>query len=261
VISPEANAVTVWQPDTGQHVCTIEQDAPAVALFDDGDNKLWIASQGTVASCIEMPRQSESFSTAAPGVTTALTYAPDGTLAWSGMPVSEDLRIKVGDVGLWVLDPLTGTTRIDVKLPEVCRVAFDADSSLVAAIGEKAVYVWSIATGEEVPESSTPFWPTPEATDEQATAALEIPAIADACRQRGRVKAVASGDGKIIAIDHGRQLVSLWNVPHGTEIVAFSTVAAVQCMAFSADGTLFSTGDARSGVMLWRSDGTPLGRV
>lgn len=261
VISPEAKAITVWRTDDGQHVCTIEQNAAAVALFDDVHNQLWAASEGPTVSCIAMPRQSESFSTAAPGVTTAMTFAPDGTLAWSGMPVGEDLRMKVGDFGLWVLDPLTGTTRIDVKLPEVCRLAFDADSSRIAAIGEKTVQVWSVETGEEAPLPSTPFWPLGKEDDARTAAALELPEIEKECRQRGCVKAITGGDGKMLAIDHGQQLVTIWNARSGTRIAAFSTVAAVDCMVFSLDGALFAAGDVRGGVMLCQSDGTLIGQM
>ena len=56
-------------------------------------------------------------------------------------------------------------------------------------------------------------------------------------------------------------MVSLWNTPTAAEIVAFSTVAPVAQMAFSSSGALFATGDARGGVMLWQTNGTPLGQV
>ena len=71
----------------------------------------------------------------------------------------------------------------------------------------------------------------------------------------------ASYDGRFVAIDHGNQFVSIWDASSGREVAAFSTVAAVARMVFSGDGTLFATGDARGGVMLWHTSGTCLGQV
>ncbi len=62
-------------------------------------------------------------------------------------------------------------------------------------------------------------------------------------------------DGKFVAIDHGKQLVSVWNTSAATEIVAFSMLADVVKMAFSPGGELFASGDARGGVMVWQTDG------
>jgi WD40 repeat protein len=263
VVSPEATAVTVWSPESGQHVCTIEQDQPSLALFDDRGNGLWTASQGAVVSYVQMPRQNAAFSTATPGITQALSYGPDGTLAWSGTPVSRDLRMTAGEVALWVVNPLTGATRLDTMLSEPSRIAFDADGHHVAAVGKERVRVWNLATGEELQAPPAPFWLDDEQTNaQQAIAALlDTPSVAAAGSQRGRVGTEISRDRRFAAIDHGKQLVSLWNAPAATEIVKFSTVAAVACMAFSGDGALFATGDARGGVMFWQTDGTFLGQV
>jgi WD40 repeat protein len=88
VISPEATVITVWRLDDGQHVCTIEQDAAALALFDN-QNAMWIGSDGVTASSIELPRLDPAAATASPGLATALAYGPDGSLAWSGYAVGQ----------------------------------------------------------------------------------------------------------------------------------------------------------------------------
>ena len=260
-ISPEATAVVVWRIDDGEHVCTIEQDAPSLAVFDDGRNGLWVASNGTDATFIEMPRQSESFATVSPGITTALAYGPDGTLAWCGRTVSADL--EVGDAALWVANPLTGRARIDAPLSEVGRIAFDSQGRYVAVVGSQSVRVWDLATGQEAAPPESPFWIEHDVSEELPAVAnfLAAPSVAKARAQRGYVRTLVSPNGRFIAIDHSKQVVSLWNAPAAAEIVVFSTVAALTCMTFNADGTLFATGDARGGVMLWQTDGTSLGHL
>jgi WD40 repeat protein len=260
-ISPEATAVVVWRIDDGEHVCTIEQDAPSLAVFDDGRNGLWVASNGTDATFIEMPRQSESFATASPGIATALAYGPDGTLAWCGLTVSADL--KVGDAALWAANPLTGRARIDAPLSEVGRIAFDSQGRYVAVVGSQSVRVWDLATGQEAAPPESPFWIEHDVSEELPAVAnfLAAPSVAKARAQRGYVRTLVSSNGRFIAIDHGKQVVSLWNAPAAAEIVVFSTVAALTCKTFNADGTLFATGDARGGVMLWQTDGTSLGHM
>jgi WD40 repeat protein len=263
VVSPEATSVTVWRVDDGAHVCTIEQDAPSLAIFDDARNGLWTASDGAVASYFEMPRQSESFSTASPGITTALAWGPRGELAWCGFPVTDDLKIETGRVALWVADPLSGTTRVDAALSESGRIAFDSEGTRIAVVGAERVRVWDLATGAEATPPESPFWVEHDLASEPSEVAtlLAAKAAADACAQRGRAATLVSPDRRFVAIDHGHQMVSLWRVSDAAEIVSFSTVAPVGQMAFSTDGTLFATGDGRGGVMLWHTDGRSLGQV
>jgi len=262
VVSPEATAVTVWRVEDGAHVCTIEQDAPSVAIFDDARNGLWTASDGPVASFFEMPRQSEALSTASPGIATAVAYGPQGDLAWCGFPVAADLKIETGNVALWVADPLSGTTRVDAALSESGRIVFDSKGTRVAVVGADRVRVWELATGAETAPPESPFWVEQESGDEEAVAnLLASKAAADACAQRGRVGTRVSPDGRFVAVDHGQQLVSLWRTSDAAEVVSFSTVAAVAQMAFSPDGMLLATGDTRGGVMLWQTDGRSLGQV
>ena len=261
VISPEATVITVWRLDDGQHVCAIEQDAAAVALFDD-QNAMWIGSDGTTASSIELPRMDLAAATASPGLATALAYGPDGSLAWSGYAVGPDLRVA-REIRLWVADPLTGATRVDATLSEAGRIAFDASGQHVAVVAGEAVRVWELTTGQEVPTPQNVFWGATSGAGEAGVAdtLLASPRATDACNQRGHVATLASPDGHVVAIDHGKQLVSLWKTENATEIVSFSTTAPVAHMAFSADGTLFAAGDNRGAVMLWRADGTVLGQV
>jgi len=257
VVSPEATAVTVWRTDIGRHVCTIEQDAPSIALFDDRHNGLWTASQEAKVSFVEMPRQNEALNTAAPGITFDLAYGPNGLLAWCGYPVSDDLQFSGDDVELWVTDPIAGTAPVHSQLSELSRIAFDADGSHVAAIGKKEVRVWDLRTGNEAPAPELPFW----GSDDQADGAsarlplLDTPAAADVCAKRGFVRTEGSSDGRFVAIDHGKQLVSIWDAATEAEVVMFSTAAAVSLMVFSANGALFATGDARGGIMVWQTDG------
>lgn len=260
-ISPEATAVMVWSLDSGEHVCTIDQGAPSLAIFDDGRNGLWVASNGADATLIEMPRQSEAVATSSPGAATALAYGPDGTLAWCGRSFDEDL--KAGDAALWVADPLTGTVRIDTPLSEPGRIAFDPQGKHVAVVGSRSVRVWDVATGQEATPPESPFWTEHDTSEEPAVVAnfLAAPSVAKACAQRGHLKTLASPNGRFIAIDHGKQMISLWEKAAAAEIVVFSTAAALTCKTFNADGTLFATGDARGGVMLWQTDGTSLGHL
>ena len=72
VISPEATAVTVWRVDDGEHLCTIEQDTPRLAVFDDARNGLWTASDGPATTFIDMSRRNEPFSQSSPGIAYAL---------------------------------------------------------------------------------------------------------------------------------------------------------------------------------------------
>lgn len=263
VISPEANTVAVWRLDDGRAVCTIEQDAPQVAVFDDRRNALWIASHGVAASLIQLPRQTDALSVATPGVAMALAFGPHGLLAWSGSPVGEDLTVA-RDIGLWVANPLTGQTRVDAKLSEPCRLAFDLDGQHVAAVGNDAVRVWHLATGEETPAPEIAFWVDRDAADrDRATAALlATPVIADACAKSGKDGALLGTDGRSLAIHHGNQLLSLWSASAPPILVArFSTAGELTQWAFSRDGQLFASGDMRGVVMLWQTDGTALGQV
>jgi WD40 repeat protein len=67
VASSETSAITVWRTDTSQHVCTVEQDRPALALFDDHANRVWVASDKAAASLVELPTQDSALATASPG--------------------------------------------------------------------------------------------------------------------------------------------------------------------------------------------------
>ena len=262
VISPEGTAVTVWRLDTGQHVCTIEQDAPALALFDDR-NALWTASEGSNALFVELPKQDEALWTAVPGITDALMFSPDGRwVAWTGKPISAELHVEAGRQDLCVVDARSGVMRFSARLAERCAVAFDPAVTRVAAVGRNGVRVWNLAGGQEEPAPPDAAWVTaiPKQELPAEPALLASPRVAEACRQRGYIGAIASRDGKFAAINHGRQ-VSLWETSTAAEIVKFATAAGVARMAFSRGGELFAVGDARGGVMVWQSDGTHLANL
>jgi WD40 repeat protein len=265
VISPESTAVMVWRLDIGQHVCTIEQDSPTVALFDDDRNGLWTASEGSAALYVQMPRQDEALWTAVPGITSTLAFSPGGSVVvWTGTPVAADLHAEFGREALCIVDARSGAVRVDARLAEWCNVVFDSEGTRVAAVGLQGVRVWDLESGnEEEPSPSSPAWAkkVPENDQLVTSALLTNPRVADACRQHGRViSTLASRDRRFVAIDHGR-LVSLWDASAGSEIVAFSTAADKAGMVFSPGGELFAAGDAPGGVRVYQTDGNHLANL
>jgi len=138
---------------------------------------------------------------------------------------------------------------------------FDTTGARIAVVGSERVRVWDLSTGQETAAPESPFWVDPDPRAESPVIAnlLASKHAADACAQRGRVTTLASADGRFVAIDHGKQMVSLWTAA-GAQLVSFSTVGPVTTMAFNDRGTLLATGDARGAVMLCQTDGMSLGQ-
>ena len=155
VISPESGSVVVWRLDSGQHVCTIEQDSPSVAIFDEDKNELRTASAGSTVLYVQLPRQDEALWTFVPGITVSLAFGPDGKIiAWTGTPVSEDLRAEVGGSHLFVVDTRSGAVLVDAALAEHCAAVFDPAGTRIAAVGAQGVREFDLQSGKEQSEPS-----------------------------------------------------------------------------------------------------------
>ena len=66
-----------------------------------------------------------------------------------------------------------------------------------------------------------------------------------------KILCVAIGSGGIVASGGADNTVRLWDPALGSEKHLLRHEAAVNCLAFSADGRRLITGDARSHVQLW----------
>lgn len=263
VISREAKTITFWRVQSGQIVCVREYDNPTCVTFISDERSVLAASSGCDAEMLEMPRRGEALWATGLGYTWGLTFSTDGKwLAWLGRKIGADLRI--GSPELKALQVPTGAVVFSSELPDTpevhaTEIIFSPDAKQIAAVGESGRLVWNLESGTEYPGSGLPAWAS-SGSGSPASKLLENPGIA-AARRRGFKSAIASPDGRWLALDHGGQLVSIWEMTSESEAFSFSLRANVSTMAFSLAGDLFAAGDEMGGISVWMTKGIALAQL
>ena len=263
IISKEAKSITFRHVQSGEVVFVREYDKPAIALFSSDEDLVLAASSDCDAEMLEMPRRGEALWGIGLGYTWVLNFSPDGQwLAWIGRKFEADLRI--GSPGINLIKVQTGAIAWSVELsntPQVhaTEIVFGPEVKQIAAVGDGGVRVWDLDGGAEHSASPAPTWATPGSA-RPVSELLEAPGFVEA-RRKGFSSATATLDGRWIAIDHGGQLVSVWDLTSSKETLSFSARASVSAMAFSPAGDLFAAGDDMGGISVWMTNGTALAQL
>ncbi len=217
-------SVTVWDMATRQEITTLRHRTPLppnsptnfhVAVSADSQ---WYATGNAVEVKVwEAATGKEVFTLPLPTPATALSFAPDGTLAVS----------IHNTVQLW--EPRTGKARNSMKVyfGGIVGLRFAADSaSLYVASTNSVVSVWDVATGQMRREYR--------------------------CGNAGIETFALSADERLFATGSREGTARLWDTQTGRELFVFKGHAAVvTALAFSLDNRRLVTGSQDHTVRLW----------
>lgn len=261
VVSPERKTISVWQLGTASEVCSLRVDSPTVALFDDSEQLVLAASDGNKAKIFRLPEADPARWSRGLGYPWRIAFGRARRhLAWFGRTVGADMRVGPPTLAVLALD--TGATLFSASLPDgdaadaTIQLCFDA-SEVLLAVERKGIWqVWSLDGSSGTPVARQPDWALTAPTAD-ASAALQIEPIAAACQRRGgHANAVASADGRWLAINHHGRQVSVWDLDDNEEQTCFSTAAEVATIVFDPAGRLVAVGDEYGCISVRCTDGT-----
>jgi WD40 repeat protein/serine/threonine protein kinase len=226
--SADAEAVRVWEADTGREVLTFRGHTGAVhgVAFSPDGRRLASGSKDQTVRVWEADTGREVFIlTGHTGWVYAVAFSPDGQRLASA---SHDRTVRV-----WEAD--TGRELLTLKEHghEVYAVAFSPDGRRLASADTSSVRVWEADTGRRV---------------------LILPSRIGAVS--GAVYSVAfSPDGRRLASAHVDRTVRVWEADSGREVLILEGhTRPVLGLAFSRDGRYLASASADQTVRVWEVD-------
>ena len=221
------DAVILWDAGTRGQVATLEgssvsfsADGATLATGSPGTVFLWDAGTGARIATLEGHRtvvQDGPLTVTSLEWVNSVSFSPDGTTLASGA--------SDGTVILWDLRTLERTATLEGHQGEIYTVSFSPDGTTLASGASDGVIVWDVVTREPV-------------------ATLE---------GTGRIKAVFSPDGALVATGDSAGRAALWDVATRASIAdLWGHWGTVEAVSFSVpDGALLATGGGDGRVVLW----------
>ncbi|HKQ80059.1 MAG TPA: AAA-like domain-containing protein [Blastocatellia bacterium] len=257
------HTVTLWEVATGRQLAILrghEGEIGSVAFSPDGAKLSTVSSDLTV-KIWEVATGKELVTLKGQGRVFAVAFSPDGKILATG---SNDHTVKLREVATWQeLATLKGHT------DTVWTVAFSPDGTkLASGSSDRDVKLWDVVAGRELATlkghsnivNTVAFSPDgarlATGSYDRTTKIWDVGARKELTTLRGHAGGVVavkySPDGARLATG-GDDMIKLWEVTRGVELLSLKGQKGVWSVAFSPDGAWLASGSADGMVRLWRA--------
>ncbi len=221
--------VTLWDPVERTLRRRLKGHTAAITnlMFSANGNTLASGSQDGTARLWDLGEAEQGRKLDVDAPSSGLAYSPDGKwLAISGAPA------KLVDAR---------TERIIQEFDSAGRVAFSADSTLLATATGTRLKIWDVASGRLL-HTLEGRCPATQPADKTAEALAFSP--------NGKLLAVGFGRSSMFLADY-EQAVQIWNVQSGQEVCSLPHGNTVPSLAFFPDGKILATASHDNKLRLW----------